>query len=187
MKTVLDSTVVVQFPQMSTRPAEVLARWEQLPAQVNLFRMMAHSTGSFVELMNLVSAVFKKLSLSDLDRELLVLLVGARTNTDYEWDQHVVIGQALGVSVEQITAIAERRTESPVFSEAQRCLLRLGEDVLRQGFAAPFIVNRAASYYSDEQVCDALLTVAFYQMISSFMKSLQIPSDAQADGAWVKR
>ncbi|WP_445115667.1 carboxymuconolactone decarboxylase family protein [Acinetobacter sp. WZC-1] len=183
-----ESKVNVGFPDMSTKPEAVRKRWEQLPTKLNLFHMMAHSSGSFVELMDVIDAIFKRLSLTDTDRELLVLLVSSRINASYEWDQHVVISQAFGVTEAQIKAIAEGHTsDAKNFSEAQLALLQVGEAVLRDGVAPGVIVNLARQFYSEEQICDVLITLGVYTMLAGFLRTLQVTSDAQEDGSWIKR
>lgn len=184
----LDTTLEIDEPDLAACSQAVRERFERLPTKVNLFRMLAHSQGGFVPLMDLTDAVFKRLSLKDAHRELLVLLVAAHERTDYEWDQHVVISQAAGVSKDQILAIAAGRLDDErLFDPVELVLLRLGQAVLAQGAAGPVLVKQVLAHQSVEQLADAILTVGFYRMLAGFLKTFRIPSDAQGDGSWIKR
>ena len=48
-------------------------KFDGLPTVVNIFRMLGYSAGTFVEIIGLTNAIFKKLTLSDYHKELLVL------------------------------------------------------------------------------------------------------------------
>ena len=107
----ISSKIEIEFPDFSKLPERVQQRYESLPTIVNFFRMMGYSPGTFVEVMELTDAIFKRLTLSDYHKELLVLQVAAHGGCAYEWEQHVSISQAAGVREDQFIAIAEQRID----------------------------------------------------------------------------
>lgn len=57
--------------------------------------MLGYGPGAFVEIIDLTNAIFKNLTLSDLHKELLILLVAAHEGSNHEWEQHVSIAQPI--------------------------------------------------------------------------------------------
>ena len=186
----LDSIVEIDYPDFNTQSEIVKEKFESLHTKINVFRMLAYSPSTFVELMDLVEAIFKKLILSDYHRELLILLTASKTDTNYVWDHHVVISQAHGVSADQIIAIAEQRIDdSCLFSESDIVLMRFGRIALEQGKAPAVILKRALEIFTIEETSDALIVVGFYSMLSCFMKTMNIIADPlpPQEGRWIKR
>jgi len=73
----LTAAVKIEFPDFSRLPDRAREKFERLPTKVNFFRMLGHSPGAFVEIIDLTNAIFKNLKISDLRKELLVLLVAS--------------------------------------------------------------------------------------------------------------
>jgi hypothetical protein len=63
----------------------------ELPAKLNLFRMLANSEGAFLPLISMVSAVFAKLELEPRHREITILFTGRRTDARYMWERQLRI------------------------------------------------------------------------------------------------
>lgn len=183
----LSSTVRVGFPDFSDLPEDVRQKFESLPTKLNLFRMLGHSPGAFVELMDLTDAIFKKLTLSDYHKELLVMLVAAYEDSTYEWEQHISISRAAGVREDQILAIAKRKVgDENVFSEGERILLHFGECILERGKVPGVVVNQALQFFSTTELSDAMIVIGFYRMLSGYIRTFNLPSDPQQDGDWIK-
>jgi alkylhydroperoxidase family enzyme len=184
----LSSEFQAEYPDFDKKPERVKCKFENLATKVNLFWMLGHSSGTYVEVMDLTDAIFKNLTLSDYSRELLTLLIGAYADAGYEWDQHVITAEASGVSEDQIIAISEQRIDdSSLFSEADISLLRFGFAILKKGKASAILMRRALAQFSMEEISDAFVVVGFYMMLSNFVQTLNIPSDPPEDGSWIKK
>src|SRR5262249_14005346 len=81
----------------SERVPETLA---QLPAPLNVFRMMAHAETLFPHWVRLGGAILGRAKLSPRLRELVILRVARLSKCDYEWTQHVPIAKACGITDE---------------------------------------------------------------------------------------
>ena len=55
----------IPYPDFATLPAPVKEKFNGLPTVVNIFRMLGYSAGTFVDVIDLTNAIFKKLTLSD--------------------------------------------------------------------------------------------------------------------------
>jgi alkylhydroperoxidase family enzyme len=183
----IKSGVSVSYPDFSQAPPDVQKKYEQLPTKVNFFKMLGHSTGAFIPVIDLTNAIFRDLTISDYHKELLVVLVAANESCRYEWEQHVSIAQAAGVRQEQILAIGEGRLEdNNVFTESERLLLRFGKSVLATGKAPGVLFKHALEYFTVQDLSDALIVLGYYRMISAYIQTFDLAIDAQTDGNWIK-
>ena len=184
----LSSKIEIEYPDYAKLPERVKQKYESLPTKVNFFRMLGYSPGAFVEVIDLTDAIFKKLTLSDYHKELLVVQVAAHEGSEYEWEQHVSIAQAAGVREDQFIAIAEQRIDDrEVFSERERVLLRFGKFILEQGKAPGVVFKHTLEHFSVEELSDAMIVIGFYKMLSIYIQTFNLSIDAQEDGNWVKK
>ncbi|SEQ98526.1 carboxymuconolactone decarboxylase family protein [Sphingobium sp. YR768] len=183
----ISSVVKIDYPDFAELPRDVREKFENLPTKVNAFRMLGHSAGTFIPVIDLTNAIFKNLVISDYHKELVVLLVAAHEGATYEWEQHVSIGQAAGVRQEQYVAIAEGRLDDPeAFGENERVLLRLGKAVLEKGKAPGVLFKHGLRYFSVQELADALIVLGYYRMLSGFIQTFDLSVDPQTDGNWIK-
>jgi hypothetical protein len=183
----ITSTVAVDYPDFARAPDDVREKFESLPTKVNFFRMLGHSAGAFIPMIDLTNAIFRDLNISDYHKELLVLLVAAHEDVSYEWDQHVSIAQVAGVRPEQFVAIAEQRlNDDKVFKEDEQVLLRFGKAILENGKAPGVLFKHASNYFSVAELSDAVIVTGYYRMVSGYIQTFNIETDAQQDGSWIK-
>jgi hypothetical protein len=89
--------------------------------------MLGHSPATFIPIVDLTKPVFKDLTISSYDKEMLFLLLGAHEGAAYEWEKHAPIAQATGVRPD-----SDRRRSSQrwgAFSDDERVLLRFGKAI----------------------------------------------------------
>ena len=183
----LSSRLEIPYPDFSTLPEPVREKFDGLPTVVNIFKMLGYSAGTFVEIIDLTNAIFKKLKLSDYHKELLVLQVAAHQGNTYEWEQHVSISQAAGVRPDQFVAIAEERfDDAETFAPKERVLLHFGKVIHEQGKAPAVVFKHALEHFSIEELSDAMIVIGYYRLLSIYIRTFDVPIDAQADGNWVK-
>lgn len=183
----ISTKVQIDYPDFSTLPEAVQKKFEDQPTKVNFFRMLGHSAGAFIPLIDLTNAIFRDLTISDYHKELLVLMVAMHESVAYEWEQHVSIAQAAGVRPEQFIAIGQDLLDDPlVFSDDERVLLRFGKDVLEKGKAPGVLFKQAMRHFSIQELSDAVIVVGYYRMVAAHIQTFDIPIDAQTDGNWIK-
>jgi alkylhydroperoxidase family enzyme len=183
----ISSKVEIDYPDFSTLPEAVQKKLEDQPTKVNFFRMLGHSAGAFIPVIDLTNAIFRDLTISDYHKELLVLMVGAHASVAYEWEQHVSIAQAAGVRPEQFIAIAEDQlNDAEAFSDDERVLLRFGKAVIEKGKAPGVLLKHALRHFSIQELSDAIIVLGYYRMIAAHIQTFDIAIDAQTNGNWIK-
>ena len=110
--------------------ADLRAAFAKMPATLNVFRMLAHAQDTALPVLRLANAILHRQQIGERYRELLILQVAQVQGGAYEWHQHVPIGEAVGVSKEQISALARGDFHSEAFDPSDRDLLAFGKSLI---------------------------------------------------------
>jgi alkylhydroperoxidase family enzyme len=107
-------------------------------------------------------------------RELLILRAVQHGGSRYAWRDHVPMAERAGVPEAQIAALADWR-ESGLFDAPTRAALAFTDELVESGVAQDAQLAELERFYSDEQVIELALTVAFYTMVPRVLSALRVP------------
>lgn len=99
---------------------------------LNVIKLLSHSTATVDHWVAVGNGQFKQLSLSDRDRELVILLATSKFNSDYEWTHHLPISRKAGVTEKQQSALKESGKRKNYFA--------VGKDGADSGFSRKDII-----------------------------------------------
>ncbi len=115
-------------------------------------------------------------TLSERQRELLVLRVAAVRDCEYEWAQHVVLAADAGITEEEVARIRQG-PGADGWSELEAALLRAVDELV----ADAVIADRTWAVLSGEldthQLMDLVFTVGAYDLLAMAMRSFGIERD----------
>jgi|SRR5437588_4909892 len=146
--------------------ANVLSR-----TPLTLLRMVAHAESAFEDWLALSNSLLTVLELDPALRELAILQVAHLERSQYEWVQHVAIGQALGVSATQIAAIERDDDYGENFAAVETAVLRLAREFILDGAASEEIVNDVVEHIGVRGVIELLIVLGHYIAIARFVAS----------------
>ena len=170
----------IPYPDLSSASEELRALAAQLPP-LNIFRMLPHAPTFVRGFGQLGTAILSQAALDARLRELIILRVGHKSPAPYEWQQHVPIGKACGVSDEEIAALERNDVAADCFSERDRVVLRLTDELLTAPRASDVTLAAMRREFSDREVCEAVFTVGFYMMVARFLETTGV--DLETGGA----
>jgi len=150
---------------------------EQLPAQLNIFRMAANSETTFRPFLGLGTAILASKTFDAKLREMVILQVGKISRGAYEWIQHVPIAQACGVTNEQILALEQGNLDAACFGAEDKAVLRFATDACRNVKASKETFNEVAKHLSPGQIVELLMIVGFYRTVAVLTESTDIEID----------
>lgn len=107
--------------------------------------------------------VLGKSTLSQRQRELIVLRVAARYGSPYQWAHHVVIARKLGLGDPELTALRAGGA-APVWSRADQALLTATEQLFDSGRIDDATWAVLGETMDRHQQMDFLYTVGFFTM-----------------------
>lgn len=115
-------------------------------------------------------------SLSLRQRELLVLRVAHLRGCEYEWIQHTVIGQDVGISEAEIDRVVEGPS-SDGWDPLEASLLRAADELIADAKIADATWAVLAESFDTEQLMDVVFTVGGYEMLAMALRSFEVELD----------
>jgi alkylhydroperoxidase family enzyme len=170
----------IPYPDLSNAPDELRALAAQLPP-LNIFRMLPHAPTFVRGFGQLGTAILSQAALDARLREIIILRVGRQSPAPYEWQQHVPIGKACGVSETEIAALERNDVAAACFNERDRVVLRWTDELLAAPRATDDTLAAMRRHFSDREVCEAVFTVGFYMMVARFLETTGV--DLETSGA----
>jgi 4-carboxymuconolactone decarboxylase len=143
---------------------------------LNIFGTIAHHPGLLRRWLVFATHVLSKNTLTPRDRELVILRVGVRCNSPYEFGQHHVIAQRCDLSVDEIER-TKVGADDPAWSAHESALLRAVDELHDDGRIRDATWSTLASTLSTEQLLDLLFTVGNYHLVSFVLNSCGVELD----------
>lgn len=147
------------------------------------FGAMLHAPGLGGALQELGSAVRYRSSLTDREREIAILQVAAATECEFEQWAHERIGQAAGVTADEVEALAKGEEFSTTpHEDAVRSLTATtlaGDDVGDEEFAA------LSDVLTSKEIVEVVILVGYYRLLAQVMQvfDIGIPQEGEP---WTK-
>lgn len=157
-------------------PPDLQYVWERLSAEggmANIYRAMGNNPELLRAYTRFGNALWNRSGLDAVTRELAILRVASRLRHEYEWHQHVRIGRAAGVTVEQTNAIHEP-SESPRFTEAQRAMFTYLDELVETHHPSPEAFEQLSGHFPVEAVVAITLLGAFYVLTATFLTAMEV-------------
>jgi 4-carboxymuconolactone decarboxylase len=147
---------------------------------LNIFKTLAHAETAFRPFMRFGGAILTKLALDPVLRELAILQVARQAEAEYEWVQHVAIGQSVGITDEQIAALEGGDVEAAVFDDVQQAVLVFTREVVASPRVADKTYESLKQHLSDREVVELLMTIGDYWMLARVMTVLEVDVEPPA-------
>jgi 4-carboxymuconolactone decarboxylase len=123
--------------------------------------------------------VLGKSTLPVRDREILILRIGHRCRSAYEWGQHVQIARRAGMSDADIAAI---RDGGEGFAAHEALLLRAADELHADAFISDATWEGLSRHYHTQQLMDIVFTVGQYTLVSMALNSFGVQLDRGLHG-----
>jgi 4-carboxymuconolactone decarboxylase len=109
------------------------------------------------------------------EREIVIHRACARAGAEYEWGVHALaFGAPLGLSDEQLAATVHGDADDPAWSEDDRLLIRL-VDELHDGCAVSDVLWSAlAARYRDDQLLELVIIAGWYRLLAGVINAVGI-------------
>jgi alkylhydroperoxidase family enzyme len=150
---------------------------ERLPAELNIFRMLANGENLFRPFLGLGTAILSNAGFDPKLRELVILHVGRISRGEYEWVQHVPIGKAFGVSDEQIAALERGDADAACFDARERAVLNFTREVVEEVKASDAVFAETAKHLDAREIVELLVTIGYYMTIARLTETTGIEID----------
>ena len=114
-------------------------------------------------------------------REVMIHRTCSLTGAEYEWGVHAVaFGRPLGLTDEQLAATVHGTPEDPVWSDDERAVLRLADELHATSTVSDALFTDLAARFGAEQVIELCLTAGWYHAIAYVIGAARIPPEPWA-------
>jgi alkylhydroperoxidase family enzyme len=165
------------YVDSTTAPAPVREVLERLPAQLNIFRMVANAETCFRPFLALGSAILAEQKLDALLREHMILRIGYLWKGRYEVHQHVPIAKAFGATDEQLKAHEAGRADAPCFDARTKAVLAFATDVVETGKASDATFKAVSAHLSPREIVELVLAIGFYSTVAMLTETTELELD----------
>lgn len=145
-------------------------------AVLNVFATLAHHPKLFKRWLVFANHVLAKSTLDARAREILILRIGWLCGAPYEWGQHVVIGRQVGITDDEVAAIAEG-PGAALWNDRDALLLRAVDELFAYRTLSDATYAALADAYSTEQLLDIVFAVGQYQLVSTALNTFLVQRD----------
>lgn len=171
----------------ATAPDKVREILERLPADLNVFRMMAHAETSLRSFLALGTSILSQQKLSAKLRELAILRVASLSRAEYEWVQHVAFAKAVGVTDEQVEVLERGAIDGDVFDDEEKLVLRFVTEVVEQVRARDDTMEAMKQRFSPREIVELILATGYYMTIARLLETTGVDLDDAAAGKFMER
>lgn len=118
-------------------------------------------------------------TLARADAELVILRVAVLCGSDYEWDQHVALGQRAGLSPEQVARVGDG-AEAVGWQEHERLLLRAADELVLQRTLSDATWTALCARYEERQRVELCMLAGHYAMLAGTLNALGVEPERAA-------
>jgi alkylhydroperoxidase family enzyme len=149
---------------------------------LGLFRTVAHNPAILERFRTIGAYILNFGRIDPVDREVLLHRTCARCGCEYEWGVHVVaFGRPLGLSEEQLRATVSDSPESPVWSDRQRLLVRLADELHDTATVSEELWVALAAHWDAAQLIELIAIAGFYHLVSFTANATGVQAEAYAE------
>jgi alkylhydroperoxidase family enzyme len=181
-ETPLKPRIALLSPEEAKRAAEQV----NLPApmaELNIFRVLLWHPRLAKRVNDLLMTLIFEGELDARLRELVIMRLGWKTRSDYEWTQHWRIARQLGVPEEDLLAVRDWEA-SDRFDAADRAVLTATDETLETGsLSAETWARCKAQVGGTAALLELVTAIGNWRMISSLLRSLEIPVE-EGTASW---
>ncbi len=154
----------------------VPARREGRPKGLNILGTFAHHPALARAYHVFNGHVLFATTLTERQRELVVLRVAAVRRAEYEWRQHAVLAEAVGISERELAAVAEG-PGAPAWEPLEAALLRAVDELVASATMTDSTWAVLAASLTIEQLLDLVFTVGAYDLLAMVLGALEVELD----------
>jgi alkylhydroperoxidase family enzyme len=145
-------------------------------APLSVFRVLLRHPDVARELASTLNTLlFQGNKLDARLRELIIMRIGWKTGSLYEWTQHWRVARMLDIPEADILAVRDWRASS-VLSDLDKAVMKATDETLDQGMISDATwAELAGKISTHEELIELVVAIGNWSLFSQLLKSLKIP------------
>ena len=116
------------------------------------------------------------------EREIVIHRATARSGAEYEWGVHAVaFGRPLGLTDAQVAATARGGADDEAWSERDRLLVRLVDELHDTATVSDELWNELAAVWDPPQLLELVVLAGWYRLLSQVINAARIELEPWAE------
>ena len=148
---------------------------------LNIFGTIAHYPRLLKRFMNFAGLFLNKGLLPAREREIVILRVGWNCQSVYEFGQHTVIGQRVGLSLIEIEALTKMTSEYQ-WSDRDKTLIAMSDDLCNDNCVSESTWKKLAADWKEEELIELVMVAGTYRLVSGFLNTMGVELDLDTPG-----
>jgi alkylhydroperoxidase family enzyme len=148
---------------------------------LNVFAALAHHPKLLKRFNLLGGLLLNKGLLPEREREIVVLRIGWKAGSEYEFGQHTLIGRRCGLSEAEIAGLTRAPAEFP-WSADDLALIACADELSDSNSVGDDTWSRLRERWSPAQLVELLVLAGYYRLVAGFLNSARVPLDDGVPG-----
>ena len=149
---------------------------ENRPKGLNVLGTMAHHPALAQAYFTFNGHVLLATTLTERQRELIIMRVAAVRKSGYEWAQHLFVARDVGLTDEEIGRIGYG-PDAPFWSYLDAAMLRAVDELVEDACISQSTWGTLVADLDTQQVLDLICTVSAYDTLARIFNSLELDVD----------
>lgn len=164
--------------------AELLGKMQLRAGErpLNIFGTLAHHPRLLKRFSLLGSAFLMDGRLPAREREVVILRIGWRCRSPYEFGQHRRLGREAGLTDAEIARCADADTSEGEWSAGDAALVALADDMCDTDTVSDATWSALADRWDDAELIELVLLAGYYRMVSGFLNAVGVQLDPGVEG-----
>lgn len=149
---------------------------EGRPKGLNILGALAHHPALARAFCTLNGHLLRATTLTERQRELVIMRVAVIQQSSYEWAQHVPMARDAGLTDLEIAGVAWG-PDSPVWDDVDASLMRAVDGLVEHGSISDDTWTALRTHLDNQQILDVIFTAGAYTTVAWMVESLGIALD----------
>ena len=147
---------------------------------LNIFLTLAKNPPLFDAFTRMGSHLLFKGELPPREREIVILRVGWRSQSEYEFGQHTVIGKQAGLTDDEIARLVRASLDGWSDSDAE--LVRMADELCADNVVSDDTWHALSEHWSEPQLLELLMLAGYYRLVSGVLNSAGVALEPNTPG-----
>jgi alkylhydroperoxidase family enzyme len=148
---------------------------------LNIFGTIAHHPKLLKRFMTFAGLFLNKGLLPAREREIVILRVGWNCQSVYEFGQHTVIGQRVGLSLSEIEALTKMTSECQ-WNDRDATLIAMSDDLCNDNCVSEATWKKLAADWKEDELIELVMVAGTYRLVSGFLNTMGVELDQDTPG-----
>jgi alkylhydroperoxidase family enzyme len=131
--------------------------------------------------MNFAGMFLNKGLLPDREREVVILRVGWNCQSVYEFGQHTLIGQRVGLSLKEIDALTKDVSQHD-WNNRDRLLIEMSDELCSDDCVSAPTWDELSTQWNEAELVELVMVAGMYRLVSGFLNTMGVELDADTPG-----